>query len=1210
MSDTIPEDRLLDLLALWEEAEQAGRPLDIDELAATAPDLRAELERRIGLLRGIRRLEAGSTDPGEAPSSHEEPTSFRHERYEVRGEIAQGGMGVVLRAFDRQLNREIALKVMHRDREKDPTLRLRFVEEAQLTGQLQHPGVPPIFERGEFDDDRPFYTMKLVKGRTLRDLLDSETGTRGASHRPDLARLVAIVEAIAQTVAYAHSKSVIHRDLKPSNVMVGAFGEVQVMDWGLAKVLGAARPEERAGSIVRTVRTDGPDSALRTGTVGTPAYMPPEQAQGLSEHVDARADVFAIGSILCEVLTGDPAYVGRNRDEVLRKAMRGDLAEAWQRLDFCGADDELIGLAKVCLAAEPLDRPGDASAVARRLADHQAAVTERWKNEEVARVEAETRVQEEAKRRALADELAREAHEHAQEATMRAAVERSRRRRTAALALTTIGLIALVLGGGAYFVRQRATRQLATARSMSEALAQADLAQGRAEGLADPSAEVAAWKEALIQAQRADDALRNGEPTAEDRGRVAARLSEILEKLQAAEQHQRDAAAEKQLVRALEEIRCQHVEHWDESRTSRAYLQAFRDAGLDLVKMGPEKVAAWITSREARDEILAGLDAWGLTLDRDEKAPEGGISWTRLLAVLRAADPDSWRRELRSLRGGPEKEALQSLLTHASDLRDLADRPLASLVLLAQLLFRAGERAESIKVFRLAWERHPDDFWVNFQLGIELCFNGKDLVMENQTEADRHLTAALALRPKSTGVRIALASTRYSAGRIDEAKSIFQSGGPAQDDDFLALCQEGARLTIEGKYAEATGAFRKVVGLRPNQPEAHMLLAEALLNEKKLDESLLVYREADRIAPGHPLPQVGIGKVLSAQGKPNEAIAAYQEAVRRKPDLQIALMGLAQLYQQAKRAPEAIATFQELLRLHPNDVDTRIAFGNYLYERAEYDSAREHYEEAIRNQPSNPIAHYDLANVFKVQAQYDKAVASYREALRLQPNYDVAHFNLGLTLQAQGHYDEALAELRKGHEIGSKKPNWLPDANRTVQSAERLASLAKRLPSVVTGQDQPANNDERLVLAQMCYENQYYLKAVGLWSEGMRLEPERADDRQVQHRYNAACAAALAGCREGKDEPPPDADGQTALRNQAHDWLVADLQCWLKFAESNQDRGRDIVVRTLDHWRRDIDLAGVRDEDRLKMLGTEESKRWSALWAEVSAAHDRLAKAP
>ncbi len=170
------------------------------------------------------------------------------ERYQLAGEIARGGMGAVLRGRDVELGRELAIKVLLEKYVDRPEIARRFIEEAQIGGQLQHPGVVPVYDIGSFGE-RPFFTMKLVKGRTLASILGDRS--EPSQDRP---RLLAIALQVAQTLAYAHAKGVIHRDLKPANIMVGAFGEVQVMDWGLAKVLaeGGIADEERASRRITT----------------------------------------------------------------------------------------------------------------------------------------------------------------------------------------------------------------------------------------------------------------------------------------------------------------------------------------------------------------------------------------------------------------------------------------------------------------------------------------------------------------------------------------------------------------------------------------------------------------------------------------------------------------------------------------------------------------------------------------------------------------------------------------------------------------------------------------------------------------------------------------------------------------------------------------------------------------------------------------------
>src|SRR5262249_30300292 len=193
-----------------------------------------------------------------------------------------------------------------------PALERRFREEARIHGQLQHPSIAPVHDVGRLDDGRPFFTMKLIQGGTLDDLLKEQSTP---SH--DWPRFLTIFEQMCQAVAYAHSQGVLHRDLKPGNVMVGAFGEVQVMDWGLAKVLnrdqgnGVNAPAAKAEQS--TVNHFLGETATLRPTqdgqaMGTLPYVPPEQARGELERVSQRSDVFGLGAILCEILTDQPPF--------------------------------------------------------------------------------------------------------------------------------------------------------------------------------------------------------------------------------------------------------------------------------------------------------------------------------------------------------------------------------------------------------------------------------------------------------------------------------------------------------------------------------------------------------------------------------------------------------------------------------------------------------------------------------------------------------------------------------------------------------------------------------------------------------------------------------------------------------------------------------------------------------------------------------------
>jgi eukaryotic-like serine/threonine-protein kinase len=329
-------------------------------------------------------------------------TPLRAGRFELGEELARGGMGIVYRARDDSLGREVAVKVLHERYLVDSLLSDRFLNEARITAQLQHPAIPPVFAVGRLADDRPYLAMKLIKGRTLDELLQERS-----SPAAERGRFLSVFQQVCQAVGYAHSRRVLHRDLKTANVMVGTFGEVQVMDWGLAKVLepgGRFAPDPAASTetAYRTVIHTTPerDSATETGSMlGTPAFMSPEQAGGELDRLDERTDVFGLGAILCVILTGHPPYVGKSADQIPLMAIRGKLGDAYTRLDECGADARLVELCRQCLAVDQDNRPRDAAALASALAEYMTGVEERARRAEVELAAAETKAAELRKRR-------------------------------------------------------------------------------------------------------------------------------------------------------------------------------------------------------------------------------------------------------------------------------------------------------------------------------------------------------------------------------------------------------------------------------------------------------------------------------------------------------------------------------------------------------------------------------------------------------------------------------------------------------------------------------------------------------------------------------------------------------------------------------------------------------------------------------------------
>jgi WD40 repeat protein len=300
-------------------------------------------------------VETDPTLPGLASAPAPKPTSqvlpeVELNRYEIAGEFAQGAVGRILRARDRRLGRPVAIKELL---SPSSDLQARFVAEAFITARLQHPSIVPVYEAGRWPTGEPFYAMKLVSGRSLASVIAEKKTLQ------ERLELLPHVLAVAEAIAYAHTERIIHRDLKPANVLVGAFGETIVIDWGLAKDLAqqgseAASPPERPRPVDASLTYQG-------SVVGTPAYMPPEQAAG--RPVDERADVYALGAILYHLLAGSKPYDKGSSDQVLAQVVQGPPIPLSQLQ--AGIPTDLLAIVAKAMARDPAER----YATARELAE-------------------------------------------------------------------------------------------------------------------------------------------------------------------------------------------------------------------------------------------------------------------------------------------------------------------------------------------------------------------------------------------------------------------------------------------------------------------------------------------------------------------------------------------------------------------------------------------------------------------------------------------------------------------------------------------------------------------------------------------------------------------------------------------------------------------------------------------------------------------------
>jgi serine/threonine-protein kinase len=660
---------------------------------------------------------AGSPNP---PGS----TMSQTLRYRLVGEIAQGGIGVVNRCHDADLGREVAMKVLREDRLGDPEVLHRFVEEAQIGGQLEHPGIVPVYDLGLEDGRRPWFTMKLIQGRTLAALLEERVDPNA-----DRQRFLQIFLQVCQTVAFAHSRGVIHRDLKPSNVMVGAFGEVQVVDWGLAKVLAltdrggshdssnSKSPPEAAtpptpSHPVRTMRGRANAVDSETGSVmGTPAYMPPEQAQGDVDRLDERADVFALGAILCELLTGQPPYPGE-KEQALLAAARAELGPALERLERSRVEIELLALCRDCLAPSRAGRPQDAKVVAARIGTFLARAQERAHEAQLAAAEAKGRLSQERKAKRLA------------------------------IALGATIVAAVMLGGGAtwWSNEQRRARVLRAERQISSGMSALSFLLGQAETAQDG----VSWNAVVAAIDRIDALVAaTGVATnqsANPQDDVLAARARAASAIRALEQEEKA----RRLTARLEEIRngeleCESGEDWHS--IAEEYGRALRDFGIDLGSGSPDEAAAAVEEAGLVSAVVSVIDEWAAACNQFDDRERA----TRLSEIASLLDPDPVREQVRaSIRS--EDTAVLREIAKSPDLDRLSP---ANLVALERVLGAIRAHDERLHVLRTAQRLHPDDYLLTSNLGWVLVHPRTG----RPQEGEAIMITAIALRPERAGPR-------------------------------------------------------------------------------------------------------------------------------------------------------------------------------------------------------------------------------------------------------------------------------------------------------------------------------------------------------------------------------------------------------------------------------------------------------------------------
>jgi tetratricopeptide (TPR) repeat protein len=329
----------------------------------------------------------------------------------------------------------------------------------------------------------------------------------------------------------------------------------------------------------------------------------------------------------------------------------------------------------------------------------------------------------------------------------------------------------------------------------------------------------------------------------------------------------------------------------------------------------------------------------------------------------------------------------------------------------------------------------------------------------------------------------------------------------------------GEALLRAGDAVAAAAVLRPAQRRYPGELWLTLILAQALEKQSRRQEAIRYYMMARSIRPqsAHLLAHA-----LEFQGETDEAIAEFRHAIRLEPGDHKAHSSLGSALSDLGWLDEAVAEYRETIRLMPEEGIAHHNLGVALFHQGRVDDALAEYRETIRLSPNFAEAHYNLADTLRLRGLVDEAIEEYREAIRLKPDFAEAHCNLATELKGQGRFAESLAEFERGHELGSKRGDWQYPSAMWIDQVRRLVRIEHGFTALVRGEIKPASVTDRLDFAYIAHTRGLHATSARLWAESLALQPTLASDPTGRLRYAAARCAVLAGCGQGREEPPPD----------------------------------------------------------------------------------------
>jgi len=989
-------------------------------------------------------------------------------QYEGLDEINRGGMGVIYRAHDRLTHRDVAIKMVTPEMSDDPQLIARFLEEARYTAQLEHPNIVPVHELGLTPENALYFAMKKVEGESLADLL--ERLDKGAAAAWPLTRLLAIFQKACDAIAFAHSRQVIHRDLKPDNVMIGEFGEVLVLDWGLAKRVG-----EQQASLAPRPLSDSLLQQTVPGTImGTLAYMPPEQATGEVTLLDSRSDIYSLGAMLYEILSlRSPIDTESGVEQALADVRDGRIEPPSQANPMRDVPRELEAVVRKAMAREPGDRY---ETVPQLQADIDAFLEGRTLT---------------AARYTLLQRLGKW-------------ILRHRAQATAALTLTLLPICFVLVS---HWQRRREIPELV--RRAEQALS--DGKPGQAIAVYDRVLEI---DRTHLRAVRG----RAHALTARDRAKQAARL---------ADRRSQAALAIAEARRRIDGLRLPtrkpQLQETPSQRQQReaalgAYLAAASalDRALALV---PDNAGA-IEMRRLVGELLGRTALLGRDYTLARRAfldlKRFGASQTEVTRLLgRVQDSreasqrvraSRLRRIIADLEGGTSRRSrsrnaptLEDYIFEAVAYRDVQTVKILGAKLdglatrrkLGPVVWTDGERELALFCCRVlgrlglaeataplaGWLRVLTDQTLAAEAGLALC-NTRDpkayapLVeartrLRSSSLAWKRISRLLNRVPEPEGQLHSAADlqargeTRRDQGDLPGAHADFTAAIRLAPKNGQHHNSRGLVRHRQGNLKGALADFNQQVRLQPRAAHGYSNRAMVRGAQRDMHGALADYSQAIRLAPSLPESFNNRGHTLVRLRRYNEALRDLNRAIQLRPNYAQAYNNRGELYRKISKPAAALADYNRALKHQPTFVRAFNNRGILHHTSGRLTQAEEDFTRAIRIDPSQFAAYFNRALLRHQRNNLRGAEADITRVIQLQPRLAAAYTvramvryrlrnipgteaDIARTLQLRPRHPDALATRANVRRDRGDHKGALSDLNEAIRQRPRGAVLYLR----------------------------------------------------------------------------------------------------------------------------------------------------------------------